>query len=81
MPTICKLDSIKIDLYGREHLPPHFHALYAEHEALVEIQTLFVLRGSLPGNQHRRVMQWAQDEKVRVMLLENFYALNPRLKK
>lgn len=29
MPTIKIIDSIKIDIYSREHLPPHFHALFA----------------------------------------------------
>lgn len=37
MPTIHIINSIKIDVYAREHMPPHFHALYAEHEMLVEL--------------------------------------------
>ena len=35
MPTIHKIQSIKIDIYGGEHPPPHFHAIYAEHEILL----------------------------------------------
>jgi hypothetical protein len=34
------VDSIKIDVYGPDHPPPHFHAIYAEQEALIEINTL-----------------------------------------
>jgi hypothetical protein len=29
-------------------LAAHFHASYGEHEALIEIETLMVFRGSLP---------------------------------
>ncbi len=31
-----------------EHNPPHFHALYAEYEAQIDIQTLQVIEGKLP---------------------------------
>jgi len=36
MPTLHIINSIKIDVYSREHLPPHFHALYFKHEILIE---------------------------------------------
>ena len=45
MPTVHIINSIKIDVYAREHLPPHFHALYAEHEMLIEISTLATYAG------------------------------------
>ena len=48
MPTLHIINSIKIDVYSREHLPPHFHALYAEHEILIEIKTLKTYAGYLP---------------------------------
>ena len=35
-------------MFWREHAPPHFHALYAEHEALIDIRTLENIKGSLP---------------------------------
>ena len=41
MPTIHMVDSIKIDVYGRDHPPPHFHAVYAGQEALVEISVRY----------------------------------------
>lgn len=37
MPTIKIIEGTKIDVYSREHPPPHFHALYAEYEELIEI--------------------------------------------
>jgi len=81
MPTIHNIQSIKIDVYSREHLPPHFHAIYAEHEILIEIRTLMTYGGSLPIKQHKQVINWAKEEKVKAFLLENFYRLNPKFKK
>ena len=53
MPTVKIIDSVKIDLYSREHPPPHCHALYAEFEELIEIETLETYRGNLPIAQRK----------------------------
>lgn len=39
---------ISIRFYYNDHEPAHFHAAYGEHEALIEIGTLAMLRGELP---------------------------------
>ena len=49
MPTISQLFGIVIQMFWREHAPPHFHALYGAHEPLIDIWTLAVTPGSLPG--------------------------------
>lgn len=36
MPTISQFFGIVIQMFWREHAPPHFHALYAEYEALID---------------------------------------------
>ncbi len=47
MPTISQFFGILIHMYIRgEHNPPHFHALYAEYEAQIDIQTLEVIEGN-----------------------------------
>ncbi len=81
MPTIHTINSIKIDLYSREHLPPHFHALYAEYEILIVIKTLKTYEGEFPIKQYNQVIKWASDKRVQENLLENFYRLNPKLRK
>lgn len=48
MPTISTFYGIVIQMFWRDHAPPHFHALYGEHEALIDIQTLAVREGDLP---------------------------------
>lgn len=45
-------------MYVREHLPPHFHAVYGEFEANVSIESGVVLEGRLPRNATRLVAEW-----------------------
>jgi len=77
VPTLKIIDSIKIDAYSREHPPPHFHAIYAEFEELIEIKTLATYVGSLPKVQRTKVIEWAKTKQE--YLLQNFKRLNPRL--
>ncbi len=77
MPTIKVIDSVKIDLYSREHPPPHFHAIYADFEALITINDFKIYAGRLPKTQLDKVIDWAK--KNQSMLNENFKKLNPRL--
>lgn len=81
MPTLHIINSIKIDVYSRDHLPAHFHALYAEHEILIVIKTLKTYTGSLPARQHKIVLNWANSEEIKTFLSENFKRLNPNLRK
>jgi Domain of unknown function (DUF4160) len=81
MPTLHIINSIKIDVYAREHMPPHFHAIYAEHEMLFEIDTLATYAGWLPPKQYRLIIRWAQVPGIRSFLLDNFNRLNPNLRK
>jgi len=47
MPKISEFFGIVIYVYYREHLPPHFHAIYGEEEVLIAIDDLSVLSGRL----------------------------------
>lgn len=59
VPTISTFFGITIQMFWEDHAPPHFHALYGEHEALVEIQTFRVIRGSLPRRVLGLTLEWA----------------------
>jgi len=48
MPCICNFEGIYIYMYYNDHMPPHFHAFYGEHEVIILISTLTVERGSSP---------------------------------
>ena len=65
MPVISLFRGIKVMMYYNEHMPPHFHAEYAEHRCVVDILEGCVIRGSLPSRQLKLVLAWSilhQDE-------------------
>ncbi len=47
-PLIVEMDEICIYVYCGEHLPPHFHAFYADEEVLININTGKILIGVFP---------------------------------
>ena len=63
MPCIKIIDSIKLYIYSRDHNPPHFHAIYAEYEELIEINTLNTYTGSIPKTQRKKVINWVSNNK------------------
>ena len=63
MPTISQFFGIVIQMFWREHAPPHFHAMYAEHEALIDIRTLEVIVGSLPRRALNLTIEWAIEHR------------------
>jgi hypothetical protein len=67
MPSICRFFGIVIYIYHGDHLPPHFHAIYAGEEALYEIGTLRIYRGRLPRRAHNLVLEWADAHRAELM--------------
>jgi hypothetical protein len=59
MPHISRFFGIVIYMYFNDHSPAHFHATYGEHEAIYNIATLEIMRGSLPRRAHGMVVEWA----------------------
>jgi hypothetical protein len=60
MGKLYQFGKAVITVYGNDHLPPHFHVLTPDAEALVEVATLRVLAGSLPGRVEREALAWAR---------------------
>jgi hypothetical protein len=54
-------------MFWTDHSPPHFHALYAEYEAQISIQTLEVIRGELPKRALAMVLEWTSDHRAELM--------------
>ena len=67
MPTISQFFGIVIQMFWREHSPPHFHALYGEFEALIDIRTLEVIGGRLPKRALNLTVEWAMDHRAELM--------------
>ena len=53
MPEISRFFGIVIRMFYDDHAPPHFHASYVEHEVLITIETLAVLRAGCRGARTR----------------------------
>jgi len=63
-------------MYFGDHMPPHFHAEYAEFTAQISIGNLGILQGYLPPKALALVIEWAsmhQDE-----LLKNWNILGDK---
>jgi hypothetical protein len=60
MPRISSFFGIVIEMYFKDHPPPHFHAIYGDEEAKIEIATGAVLRGSLSTRALRLVREWLE---------------------
>ena len=58
MPEVSGFYGIVVKIFYDDHHPPHFHAEYGEHEALVNINTLAILGGSLPARALGLVAEW-----------------------
>jgi len=50
-------------MYYDDHPPPHFHAIYGEHEVKIAIETLEVIEGKLPRRALGLVFDWAELHK------------------
>jgi hypothetical protein len=58
MPEVSRFYGIIVRFYYRDHPPQHFHAIYGEYEALIEIETGTVHAGHLPATALDLVNKW-----------------------
>jgi hypothetical protein len=70
MPRISQFYGIAIYMYYSDHAPPHFHAIYGEYDAAVEIATANRLDGQIPAKALALVREWT--ELRRAELQENW---------
>ncbi len=65
MPTISMFYGIIIRMFfaPEEHNPPHFHAIYQEYRATVNINTCEIIMSNLPTKQKKMVLAWAELHK------------------
>jgi hypothetical protein len=71
-----QIGKIIIRVYANDHLPPHFHAIAPDFEALIEIETLSIMRGTLLRKAKKSVMAWASAHRSDIAAEWN--RINPR---
>jgi hypothetical protein len=59
MPELSRFLGIVIAMYFKDHNPPHFHVLYNEYDAEIEIKNLAILEGELPPRVLGLALEWA----------------------
>ena len=68
MGVLHRIGKATIRVYANDHLPPHFHVTAPDSEALIEIATLEVLRGSLPqGRTGHAILKWAREHRDHIV--------------
>ncbi len=70
VPTISHFYGILIRMFFNDHPPPHFHAVYGEFQARVDIDQLRLIEGEFPRRALELVLDWAELHKAE--LLENW---------
>ena len=56
---VSEFFGIAIAMHRTDREPPHFHASYERHEALIAIDTLEFVEGWLPKRAYALVLEWA----------------------
>lgn len=54
-------------MYWADHAPPHFHAVYGGDEASIAIDSLVVLRGTLPPRALSMTLEWAAAHQTELL--------------
>jgi hypothetical protein len=70
MPTISIFFGIVVQMYWRDHPPPHFHAYYQGFEGLFAIETGELIAGQMSPGPKRIVKAWTLRHQQE--LLENW---------
>ena len=63
MPEISRFYGIIIRMFYNDHNPPHFYVIYQDNEALIDINTLKIMNGSLPKRAKSLAIEWAIEHR------------------
>lgn len=69
MPEICRFYGIIIQMFFNDHNPPHFHVVYGDFRAIINISDEIV-EGFMPKRALKLVFEWMDLHKQE--LLENW---------
>ena len=82
MPTISFFFGMILQMYWRDHAPPHFHVQYNEYEASISIATGELIEGKLPPTARRIVREWAELHRDELLVtwergrkMQTFYSI------
>jgi Domain of unknown function (DUF4160) len=67
MPTISIFFGIVVQMYWRDHPPPHFHAYYQGSEGLFSIDTGELIAGRMPPAARRILKDWTKLRRLELL--------------
>lgn len=77
MVKLHLIGNVAFRVYGNDHRPAHFHVVAPDFKAMVEIETLALIRGTIPARDRRTVMEWAAEHQAEIAAAWNLF--NPDL--
>lgn len=72
---VARLGALRIDIYAREHPPPHFHVQGPDVSAVFTIDNCTFLHGNIDGREQDLVYWWYQ--RARPQLVATWNATRP----
>ena len=66
-----KIGSIKIELFSKEHAPPHFHVKGDGIDATFVIKSCELLDGSISNKDRKKIEYWHKHAKKKLVLFWN----------
>jgi|SRR4030042_5468855 hypothetical protein len=66
MPEISRFLGIVIALFYRDHVPPHFHAVYGDYQITIDIDKGTV-EGRFPKRALQHVLEWHELHKQELL--------------
>lgn len=76
MPTIITFGKLKLQIFADDHNPPHFHAVNSDHEALLRLSDLTVLRGQISRRDYDTIKKWTSKKANKDLLIDAWDRLN-----
>lgn len=63
MPVLARFGSTTIEMYLRDHAPPHFHIVDPDFDVMVRISDLQIIAGRARKAQLAGALAWAEAHK------------------
>jgi hypothetical protein len=67
MPPISVFFGFVVQMYWRDHPPPHIHVYYQGFEALIAIESAEIIGGSLPPAAMRIIRGWVAHRRAELL--------------
>lgn len=67
MPEISRFFGIVVAMFYSDHPPPHFHVRYGRQRAVMDIETLSILKGDLAPRVLGLVVEWAAQHQAELL--------------